>query len=96
MKTTKISVSSIMLKKIKENGIALQMIKAKSWFLHRARNGYRVFSRGVSAAMLVSLNKGMAVMLVSLNKGMAAMLVSPTKPPSIELYSYANVFFCFA
>ena len=28
-----------------------------------------------------------------LNKGMAAMFVSPTKPPGIELYSYANVFF---
>jgi len=35
-------------------------------------------------------------MLVSLNKGTAAMLVSPTNPLGIELYSYANVFFCFA
>ena len=25
----------------------------------------------------------------------AAMMVSPTNPPGIELYSYANVFFCF-
>ena len=32
---------------------------------------------------------------VSLNKGTAAMLVSPTNPPGTELYSYANVFFCF-
>ena len=46
---------------------------------------YRVFSRDVLAAMLVSLNKGTAVMLVS-----------PIDPPRIELYSYANVFFCFA
>ena len=45
---------------------------------------YRVFSRDVTAAMLVSLNKGTA-----------AMLVSPTNPPGIELYSYANVFFSF-
>ena len=35
-------------------------------------------------------------MLVSLNKGTAAMLVSPTNPPGIELYSYANIFFCFS
>ena len=44
----------------------------------------RVFSRDVTVAMLVTLNKGMA-----------AMLVSPINPPGIELYSYANVFFCF-
>ena len=36
-----------------------------------------------------------AAMLVSLNNGTAAMLVSPTNPPGIELYSYADVFFCF-
>ena len=45
---------------------------------------YRVFSRDVTAAMLVSLNKGVA-----------AMLVSQTNPPGIELCSYGNVFFCF-
>ena len=45
---------------------------------------YRVFSRDVTAANLVSLNKGTA-----------AMLVSQSNPPGIELYSYANVFFCF-
>ena len=45
---------------------------------------YRVFSRDVTAAMLVSLNKETA-----------AMLVSPTKPPGIELYYHANLFFCF-
>ena len=45
---------------------------------------YRVFSRDVTAAMLVSLNKGTA-----------AMLVSPTNPPGIELYYHANLFFCF-
>ena len=44
----------------------------------------REFSRDVTAAMLVSLSKGMA-----------AMLVSPTNLPGIELCSYANVFFCF-
>ena len=46
---------------------------------------YRVFSRDVTAAMLVSLNKGTA-----------AMLVSPINPPGIEIYSYANVFFWFS
>ena len=44
---------------------------------------YRVFSRDVTAAMLVSLNKREV-----------AMLVSPTSPPGIDLYSYANAFFC--
>ena len=34
-------------------------------------------------------------MLVSLNKETAAMLVSPTNPPGIELFSYANILFCF-
>ena len=33
-----------------------------------------VFSRDVTAATLVSLNKGTAAMLVSLNKGTATML----------------------
>ena len=46
---------------------------------------YRVFSRDVTAAMLVSQNKEMA-----------AMLVSQAKPLGIELYFYANTFFCFS
>ena len=46
---------------------------------------YRVFSHDVTAAMLVSQNKEMA-----------AMLVSQTKPLGIELYFYANTFFCFS
>ena len=41
-----------------------------AWFLQG-----HVFSRDVTAAMLVSLNKGTA-----------AMLMSPTNPPGIELY----------
>jgi len=41
---------------------------------------YRVFSHDVTEV---------------LNKGIVAMLVSQTNPPGIELYSYANVFFCF-
>ena len=32
---------------------------------------------------------------MSLNKGTAAMLVSLINPPGIELFSYADVFFCF-
>ena len=44
----------------------------------------RVFSRDVTMAMLVSLNKGTVAMLVSL-----------TNPPGIELFYHANVFFCF-
>ena len=46
---------------------------------------YRLFSRDVTAAMLVSLNKGMA-----------AMLVFPINLLGIELYSCANGFCCFA
>ena len=48
------------------------------------KNDNVVFSRDVSEAILVSLNKGTA-----------AMLVAPTNPPGIKLYSYASVFFCF-
>ena len=44
----------------------------------------RAFSPDVTAAMLVSLNKGTA-----------SILVSPTIPPGIELYSYANLSFLF-
>ena len=43
---------------------------------------HRVFSRDITAAMLVTLNKGMAVMSVSL-----------TNPLGIQLHSYANIFF---
>ena len=49
-------------------------------------SGYEVvFTHEVTAAMLVSQNKEMA-----------AMLVSQTKPLGIELYFYANAFFCFS
>ena len=44
----------------------------------------RVFSRDITAATFVSLNKGTG-----------AMLVSPVNPPGIELYSYGNIFFHF-
>ena len=55
------------------------------WKSKMEENRGTVFSRDVTAAMLVSLNKGTA-----------AMLVSQTNPSGIELYSlYENVFFCF-
>ena len=44
---------------------------------------YRVFSHDVTAAILVSQNNETA-----------AMLVSQTIPPGVELFSYANAFFC--
>ena len=44
---------------------------------------YRVFSRDVTAAILVSQNNETA-----------AMLVSQTSPVGVQLLSYANVFFC--
>ena len=43
----------------------------------------RVFSHDVTAAILVSQNNETA-----------AMLVSQTNPLGVELFSYANVFFC--
>ena len=68
--------------------ICKEIIKRDLFSIHVERFvsylGYRVFSRDVTAAMLVSLNKGTA-----------AMLVSPTNPPGIELYYHANLFFCF-
>ena len=48
---------------------------------HRVRN--RVFSHDVTAAMLESQNKETA-----------AMLVSQTSSVGVELFSYANAFFC--
>ena len=45
---------------------------------------HRAFSHDVTAAMLVFQNKEMA-----------AMMVYQTNPPGIELYFYANTFFCF-
>ena len=59
----------------------------KTNMLFRSSDGarwYRVFSRDVTAAMLLSLHKGMA-----------AMLVSAINPPGIEFYSYANIFISF-
>lgn len=44
----------------------------------------KVFPRGVTAAILLSLNKGTT-----------AMFVVPTGPLGTELYSWANVFLCF-
>ena len=46
---------------------------------------YRVFSHDVSAR---------AAILVSQNNQTAAMLVSQTSPVGVELFSYANTFFC--
>ena len=45
---------------------------------------YRVFSHDVTAAILVSQSNEAA-----------AMLVSQTSPVGVELFSYANAFFCF-
>ena len=49
----------------------------------RSPFAYRVFSHHVTAAILVSQNKETA-----------AMLVSQTSPLGVELFSYANAFFC--
>ena len=44
---------------------------------------YRVFSHDVTAAILVFQNNEMV-----------AMLVAQTNPVGVELFSYANAFFC--
>ena len=49
-----------------------------------SRRPYRVFSHDVTAAILVSQNNETV-----------AMLVSQTSPLGVELFSYANAFFCF-
>ena len=56
----------------------LAVLKTNPFSLHL----YRVFSRDVTAAILVSQNNETA-----------AMLVSQTSPLGVELFSYANAFF---
>ena len=51
---------------------------------HSITKSYRVFSHDVTAAILVSQNNETA-----------AMLVSQTSPVGVELFSYANAFFCY-
>ena len=51
-------------------------------FSHHFIDTYRLFSHDVTAAILVSQNET------------AAMLVSQTNPVGVELFSYANAFFC--
>ena len=53
-------------------------IKYEKWTV-----SYRVFSHDVTAAILVSQNNETA-----------AMLVSQINPLGVELFSYANAFFC--
>ena len=50
----------------------------------KSKLDYRVFSHDVTAAILVSKNNETA-----------AMLVSQTSPLGVELFSFANAFFCF-
>ena len=53
------------------------------WNLFDSCVNFWVFSRDVTAAILVSQNNEMA-----------AMLVSQTIPVGVELFSYVNAFFC--
>ena len=48
---------------------------------------YNIFSRVFS--------DDVTAVLVSQNHEMAAMLVSETNPVEVDLFSYANAFFCF-
>ena len=53
------------------------------WQVSLDYSPYRVFSHDVTAAILVSQNNETA-----------AMLVSQINPLGVELFSYANAFFC--
>ena len=61
------------------------MHKREELWVRNCERSYRAFSHDVTAAMLVFQNKGMA-----------AMMVYQTNPPGIELFFYANTFFCFS
>ena len=61
----------------------LTLIALKMAARNVKRSTYRVFSRDVTAAILVSQNNETA-----------AMLVSQTSPVGVELFSYVNAFFC--
>ena len=63
--------------------VHLTLIMRKCLYEHWS--WYRVFSHDVTAAILVSQNNETA-----------AMLVSQTNPLGIEIFSYANAFFCFS
>ena len=52
-------------------------------YICKGAMNYRVFTHDVMAAILVSQNSETA-----------AMLVSQTNPLGVELFSYANAFFC--
>ena len=57
----------------------------------------RVFSRDVMSAMLVSLNKKKRrPYWFPPNKKKGGHIGVPTNPPGIELYSHADIFFCFS
>ena len=56
----------------------------KMQYYFKIKYHYRVFSQDVTAAILVSQNNETA-----------AILVSQTNPLGVELFSYANAFFCF-
>ena len=64
-------------------------------FLFTSERGYRMFSHDVTTAILVFQNYETAAMLVSQSNETAAMLVSQTSPLIVELFSYANAFFCY-
>ena len=64
----------------RENNEVQAMLR---WPTLNFSKNYRVFSHDVTAAILVSQNNETA-----------AMLVSQTSPVGVELFSYANAFFC--
>ena len=71
------------LTKILDSPLSLIWPSTKNFALNFPFLHYRVFSNDVTVAILVSQNNETA-----------AMLVSQTSPVGVELFSYANAFFC--
>ena len=63
-------------------------------YKHATATSMRVF-KGKTLAYRVFSHDIMAAILVSQNNETAAMLVSQTSPVGVELFCYANAFFCF-
>ena len=80
------------------NSVVNTVMKAEVWYFpvmtEQTTTAIECFSHDVTAAILVSQNNETVAMLVSQNNETVAMLVSQTSPVGVELFSYANAFFC--
>ena len=73
--------------------VTLEMICS---FTSREKNvNFTKVIYGHGSCLVVFSHDVTAAILVSQNNETAAMLVSQTSPVGVELFSYANAFFCF-